>query len=135
MTWLLHNYFIPVLNPSAPPKTQAPPLRPLQPLLTRYKTLLKTTTRDASLRSQYKAEITQVLRDVERWVAEAKVAADVSAVTLEWDDTEVEAGQQEDGRERWALEKLCDALLEKGGLVPLSKKCVSGHQLAVKARF
>ena len=34
-----------------------------------------------------------------------------------------------------SLEKLCDALLEKGGLVPLSKKCVSGHQLAVKARI
>lgn len=122
MTWLLHNYFIPALNPSAPPKKQSPPLRPIQPLLAQYKTLLKSTTRDASLRSQYRAEVTQVLRDIERWLSEAKVAADVSAATLEWDDTEVEDGEQQDGRERWALERLCDALLEKGGLVPLSKK-------------
>lgn len=122
MVWLLNNYFVPALNPSAPPKTQAPPLRPLSPILTQYKGLLKTTTRDASLRSQYKTEITQVLRDIERWVAEAKVAADISAATLEWDASEVDGPEPEDTRERWALDKLCDALLEKGGLVPLSKK-------------
>ncbi|EKM60757.1 uncharacterized protein PHACADRAFT_155862 [Phanerochaete carnosa HHB-10118-sp] len=122
MAWLLQNYFNPALSPSAPPRKQTPPLRPLQPLLAQYKMLLKSTTRDASLRSQYKAEITQILRDIERWVAEAKVAADVSAATLEWDDIEVEDGEQQDSRERWALEKLCDTLLEKGGLVPLSKK-------------
>ena len=65
-----------------------------------------------------------MLREVERWVAEARVAADVSSVTLEWDTTEIEGGERDDSRERWALEKLCDALLEKGGLVPLSKKLV-----------
>ena len=122
MSWLLHNYFIPALNPSTPPKTRVTPLRPLQPLLAQYKTLLKTTTRDASLRTQYKLEITQVLREIERWVAEARVAADVSAATLEWDTTEVDGADAEDSRERWALEKLCDGLLEKGGLIPLSKK-------------
>lgn len=125
MGWLLHNYFVPALNPSAPPQTKSTPLRPVQPLLTQYKALLKTTTRDASLRSQYKTEITQVLRDIERWLAEAKVAADVSAATLELDPTEAEGVEEDDSRERWALEKLCDALLEKGGLVPLSKKSVT----------
>lgn len=124
MVWLLHNYFIPALNPSAPAKTQTTSLRPLQPLLIQYKALLKMTTRDASLRSQYKAEISQILRDIERWVAEAKVAADISAATLAWDDTE-EGREQEDSREHWTLEKLCDTLLEKGGLVPLSKRWVT----------
>jgi ribosomal biogenesis protein LAS1 len=122
MSWLLLNYFIPALNPSTPPKTHAPLLRPLLPILTQYKTMLKMTTRDASLRSQYKLEITQILREVERWVAEVKVAADISAATLEWDAAEVEGTEGEDSRELWALEKLCDALLDKGGLVPLSKK-------------
>lgn len=122
MTWLLHHYFIPALNPSAPPKTQAPPLRPLSPLIAEYKSLLKVTTRDASLRSQHKAEIAQILRDIERWVAEAKVAADISAATLEWDPLETDGAEEVDGKERWALGKLCDSLLEKGGLVPLSKK-------------
>ena len=128
MAWLLHNYFIPALNPSAPSKIKAPPLRPILPLLTQYKALLKTTTRDASLRTQYKAEVAQVLRELERWVAEARVAADVSAATLEWDTTDIEGAEVEDSRERWALEKLCDALLEKGGLVPLSKKCAAEHE-------
>ena len=124
MAWLLHNYFIPALNPSAPPKRAVPPLRPLSPLLSQYKNLLKMTTRDASLRSQYKLEIAQILREIERWVAEAKVAANFSASTLEWDGTETEGAEEDDSRERWALERLCDALLEKGGLVPLSKKSV-----------
>ncbi|KIP08546.1 hypothetical protein PHLGIDRAFT_69150 [Phlebiopsis gigantea 11061_1 CR5-6] len=122
MVWLLNNYFIPALNPSAPLKTRAPPLRPLSPLLSQYKGILKITTRDASLRSQYKAETSQVLRDIERWVAEAKVAADISAATLEWDSSGVDGPELEDTRARWALDRLCDVLLEKGGLVPLSKK-------------
>ena len=80
------------------------------------------TTRDASLRTRHNTEITQTLRDVERWVAEAKVAANLSSATLEWDVLETESLEEGDSRERWALEKLCDSLLEKGGLVPLSKK-------------
>lgn len=124
MTWLLHNYFIPALNPSSAPTVKTTPeLRPLSPLITEYKNLLKLTTRDASLRTQYKPEITKVLRDIERWVAEAKLAADVTAATLDWDDHEAdEDGEAEDSRERWALFRLCDYLLEKGGLIPVSKK-------------
>jgi hypothetical protein len=122
MTWLFHNYFLPTLNPSAAPQGQKTTLRPLTPVLKRYKGLLKLTTRDASLRAQYHPEINAVLRDVERWVAEARVAASVEGfgdVLAEDEDQD----QDQDVKELWALEKLCDALMEPGILVPLSKKC------------
>ena len=115
MAWLLHNYFLPTLNPAAaaPPPSQPVPLRPLAPLLKQYKALSKATIRDASLAPRYSLDISRILRDVERWVTEAKVAAR----GVRWED-----GEEVDSRERWALDRLCDALLEKGALVPLSKK-------------
>lgn len=122
MGWLLQNYFLPTINPSLPAPSQESTVRSPAPLLKVYKNLLKITTRDASLRTQYRHEITKVLRDIERWIAEAKVAADASAAALDWDVSENEAHAEEDGREQWALEKFCDTLLEKGGLVPMSKK-------------
>ncbi|KII86378.1 hypothetical protein PLICRDRAFT_287605 [Plicaturopsis crispa FD-325 SS-3] len=109
MAWLLHNYFLPALNPYSSSLTSTTPTRPLAPLLKQYKTLLKITTRDATLQKEYRAEIAHVLREVERWVAEAK--------TVEWNGDD-----DEDAREQWALDGVCDALLEKGALVPLSKK-------------
>ncbi|EMD41590.1 hypothetical protein CERSUDRAFT_41872 [Gelatoporia subvermispora B] len=123
MTWLLHNYFLPTLNPSAPPPSRSASTRPLAPILNRYKTLLKATNRDASLLTKLRPEMTKILRDIERWVAEAKVAATASAGELDWDASrELHSPDEADWRERWALEKLCDALVEKGALVPLSKK-------------
>ncbi|KZT06264.1 Las1-domain-containing protein [Laetiporus sulphureus 93-53] len=115
MAWLLNNYFLPTLNPSTPARAQRVSLRPLSPLLKQYKALLKTTTRDASLAGRLRPEITRVLREVERWIAEAKVASP--------GETGEDADGEGDGRERWALGRLCDALIEKGALVPLSKKC------------
>lgn len=139
MAWLLHNYFLPQLRPveGAQPTRKEPQLRPLAPLLKEYKSILKLTTRDGSLRRQYAPRITAALRDIERWIAEAKVAADVAdADGLGWgepargesgtsDEKLVDGGEEEDVRERWALERLCDALIERGALVPLAKKCVA----------
>lgn len=122
MTWLLHNYFLPTLNPSTVPPQQAAPLRPLAPILKQYKSLRKIITRDASLRSQYQQEIKGVFRDVERWIAEATVAANVAVGELGWDTSE--KGDQT-AKERWALERLCDGLMDKGALAPLSKKYAS----------
>ncbi len=103
--------------------TKTPALRPLDPLLTQYKSLLKTTTRDASLRTKYKPEVTKVLRDVERWLSEAKLAANITAVTLDLDDVQADDDAEDaDPREWSALNQLCDHLLRKGGLVPISKK-------------
>ncbi|OCH92729.1 Las1-domain-containing protein [Obba rivulosa] len=123
MAWLLHNYFLPTLNPSAPPSSRSTTVRPLTPILNRYKALLKATTRDVSLLANLRPDITKVLRDIERWVAEAKVAASASAGELDWASShDVPSPGEADWRERWALERLCDALTEKGALVPLSKK-------------
>jgi len=92
-------------------------LRPVAPLLKHYKTLLKLVTRDASLRKQYQPDIDVVMRDIERWLAEAKVAADFAADAYGWDTT-IDGNdiEQEDPRERWSLERLCDALVEKAFL-------------------
>ncbi|KAJ7275427.1 Las1-like-domain-containing protein [Mycena haematopus] len=119
MVWLLHNYFLPTINPSTMAPPQSPPLRPLAPVLKQYKSLRKIITRDASLRSQYQQEIKTVFRDVERWIAEASVSANVAVGELGWGTS---GKGDPSAKERWALERLCDALMEKGVLVPLSKK-------------
>jgi len=119
--------------------------RPVGPLLRRYKSLLKTVSRDASLRAWHAADISRALREIERWLAEARVAAHTHAREfaswLPYRDRG-RAGAQMDGGERdddgdddddevlepteaWALDRFCDALLEKGALVPVSRKLVS----------
>lgn len=115
MSWLRRNYFLPTISPENQPAGASTSLSPISPLLAQYKHLLKMTTRDASLKSRSKPELARILRDVENWIMEAKVAA-----------TMVNFGTQEgeDGKERWALERLCDALVGRGGLVPLSKRFI-----------
>ena len=124
MSWLLHNYFLPALNPSTPaPAT--PSLRPVEPLLKQYKALVKMFTRDASLRTKYKPDLMKLLRDIERWVAEAKVEAHGAFRGFDYvPEVDGENSSQEDRPEKWALLKLSEALLEKGMMVPLSKKSV-----------
>lgn len=65
------------------------------------------------------------MKDIERWLAEAKVSANTVAGNLEWGQSTggpiLDSGEV-DAKERWALEKLCDGLLEAGILVPLSKR-------------
>jgi len=63
-----------------------------------------------------------LLREIERWVAEAKVAANVAVGGFGWDVDSTAEYDGQDVRERWALDRLCEALLEKGVLVPTSKK-------------
>ena len=124
MAWLLNNYFLPTLNPTAPPTAPSVPLSPLAPLLKRYKALLKATTRDATLEVQFRKEITKSTRAIERWIAEAKVSA-ARSVNIGWDDNAPEdSDEDEDFREKWALDEFCEALLEKGIIVPLSKRSV-----------
>ncbi|KAF5356105.1 hypothetical protein D9756_004030 [Leucocoprinus leucothites] len=130
MSWLLYNYFLPTINPANASQRETPPLRPLAPVLKQYKSVLKTITRDASLRTRYKQEVNTITRDIERWISEAKVAANIIVRELSWDmgedlAEEHKGGNRDDNidtKEKWALERFCDALLEKGSLVPLSKK-------------
>ncbi|KAH8120502.1 Las1-domain-containing protein [Phellopilus nigrolimitatus] len=121
LVWLLHNYFLPTLSVSVSADRTSPPvqLSLLAPHIKKYKSLLKTITRDASLKTQLKGDLARVLRDVERWVGEAQVASSAD-VFSGWG-----AGEQADGdseNERWALERMCEVLLERGGLVPISSK-------------
>jgi ribosomal biogenesis protein LAS1 len=95
--------------------------------------MVKIVVRDASLRTRFRQAIGATTRDIERWVAEAKVAADISSGDVGWatdGDTlraprTVDEDDHINSKERWALERLCDVLLEKGGLVPLSRKYVA----------
>ncbi|KAI0374539.1 Las1-domain-containing protein [Pilatotrama ljubarskyi] len=121
MAWLLPNYFLPTLNPATPSAAPLQPLRPLSPLLKQYKAFMKATTRDATLRVQYRAEITKLTREIERWIAEAKVASASAMGGVGWEDPQ-EDGDEEDAREKWALDQFAEALIQKGMLVPLSKK-------------
>ncbi|KAI6044526.1 Las1-like-domain-containing protein [Pisolithus marmoratus] len=121
LLWLFHNYFQPTLNPSAP-QPPSSTLRPIAPLLKSYKQLMKTVTRDASLRKRQQGDIDAVMRDIERWIAEAMVSADLANNAITWGFDEDSENHRGDTKERAALEPLCDALLDVGALVPLAKK-------------
>ncbi|KAF8203715.1 Las1-like-domain-containing protein [Pholiota molesta] len=83
MAWLLHNYFLPILNPVSAQQIITAPIRPLAPILKVYKNTMKIMTRDVSLVNQYKPRILNILRDIERWISEAKVAANANAGDFE----------------------------------------------------
>jgi ribosomal biogenesis protein LAS1 len=88
---------------------------------------MKVVTRDTSLRQKYQHEIESVLRDVERWIAEAKTAVDISSGNLGWEGVEWDSSTVDSApvvKEKLALEALCENLMEKGALVPLAKKYV-----------
>ncbi|KAI6129295.1 Las1-like-domain-containing protein [Pisolithus croceorrhizus] len=121
LSWLFHNYFQPALNPSAPPPRSAA-LRPVAPLLKSYKQLMKTVTRDASLRKRQQGDIDVVMREIERWIAEAMVSADLANNVITWGFDEHSENYRSDTKKRAALEPLCDALFNIGALVPLAKK-------------
>lgn len=111
---------MPTLSPTY--QEQAPAavkLSPISPLLKRYKSVMKVITRDASLSNQYKPEVRDIFRSVERWIGEAKIAA-TSAIFNGWGAEQSDEASREN--ERWAMEQLCEALTEKGGLVPTSVK-------------
>ena len=119
---------MPELHPSSVEPDRRQLLQSATPLLKKYSVLMKIVTRDASLRQEHQPEIDSVLRDIERWIAEAKAAVDISNGNLGWegiefDDSAVNSTQAT--KERLALEALCDNLMEKGALVPLAKKCMS----------
>jgi len=106
MTWLLHNYFFPTLNPTV--QFQVKPLRPLAPLLKQYKSLSKLITRDASLAKTYRPAL-----------------ATLAVADFDWESGKVSDGTNVDNAdgERWALDKLCEELLQNGVLVPRKKIC------------
>ena len=83
---------------------------------------MKAVTRDGSLRKQYQGDIDAAIRNVERWISETQVSAGLTAHPLGWASDDNFVASQVDIKEKWALEILCDALFERGVVVPVSKK-------------
>ena len=117
MEWLLRNYLEPILDPAIQNADRPAPLRPLSPLLSQYKPLMKIVVKDTTSLSQHQSEIDKLLREIERWIGEAKVDASVAFGGVSW----AEADSQEED-ETIALERLSEELLQKGALVPVSRK-------------
>ena len=124
MIWLLHNYFLPIISPPINNSEEVVSLRPLAPYLIEYKNAMKIVIRDVSLASQQKRKVIALIRDLERWIAEGRVAANF--VEESWSQIQFSGSPMtaSDPKEIWALEKFCEKLSEKGRLVPLSKKFV-----------
>ncbi len=101
LDWLYLNYWYPAAHPSTtlPPL----PLEPLQTLFTSYKSLTKIYLRDVSKTSSTKPELSNVLKNIERWINEV--------------------GGNGSRKER-ALNGVIDVFLDVGGLVPTARKCV-----------
>ena len=125
MTWLLHNYFLPIISPPINTSEETVSLRPLTPCLIEYKKAMKIMILDVSLASQQKHKVIALMRDLERWIAESRVAANF-VVEESWTHLQSSGSPMiaSDPKEIWALERFCDKLSEKGWLVPLSKKFV-----------
>lgn len=125
LVWLLHNYFMPVLSMSETATRPAVQPASLAPLLKEYKALAKQTARDESLRASLQLDFTRLFRQLERWIGETKV----SSLSVSGGDDDAETG---------ALELLSNELLDKGGLVPVAKKCVRKphilHRLTLRRR-
>lgn len=118
-----------MINPQPTPSAVLQPLRPLKPILKQYKECMKIVSRDASLATTHKDQLTALMKSVERWLSEAAVAANVTFGELGWECSTEQISPQspetlseQELKARWALDRLCDELLEKGALVPLSKK-------------
>ncbi|KAG8897615.1 rRNA-processing protein las1, partial [Tulasnella sp. 417] len=82
----------------------------------RYKSLVKATSKDITLQKKRSVDFDKVFRGLERWIGEAKIAS-WGAMNLSVVDDD-----EHDWKEGWALDRLCEALLGRGGLVPVSKK-------------
>lgn len=83
---------------------------------------MKTVVRDGSLRKHYQDKINTVMRDIERWIAETLVSAELAVNALGWGLNDDSFAPQTDAKEKWALEVVCNALLDKGGIVPVAKR-------------
>jgi len=112
--WLSHNFFMPEIHPSTTAASTIPQIRSVAPILKQYKSLRKAVLQDATLRSQMKGDMESTYRNFGRWYSEAMLAANavINGPSLDYSAN----GDDEDRKERWALDVLCDELLVKGRL-------------------
>ncbi|KAF8321616.1 Las1-domain-containing protein [Clavulina sp. PMI_390] len=112
LTWLLNNYWLPTVAPANLEDAPPPVIPPVLPLLKEYRSLMKSIARDASIKGVKKGDIARMHRDLERWVGETKVSYGMDSGQMGMDDE----------GEKFAIEKLCEELVESGYLVSISKK-------------
>ncbi|KAG9085713.1 rRNA-processing protein las1 [Ceratobasidium sp. UAMH 11750] len=114
MTWLLNRYFLPTLSSSVS-TVESVNLPPLEPLLANYKSLMKTGLKDASLQGRNKTEVDKLMKEFVVWIADvsALYAADSSVRGVD--------AATPSQKTKFATQRFCERLCDKGGLVPLSK--------------
>lgn len=83
---------------------------------------MKAVARDGTLRKHHQGDIDSVMRDIERWITEVKVSAELAVNPLGWGFDDNSASTRADIKEKWALDNICNALVERGVLVPVSKR-------------
>ncbi|CAE6520310.1 unnamed protein product [Rhizoctonia solani] len=115
MQWLLNRYFLPTLSPSNATELERMEIPPLDPLLTEYKSLMKTCLRDTSLQGRSKTEVERLFKEFSAWIGDVATlyAADLSVQGSESNIT--------DQKLKFATRKFCERLCDRNGLVPLSK--------------
>ncbi|KAG8884687.1 rRNA-processing protein las1 [Tulasnella sp. 332] len=119
LAWLLRNYFIPTIHPTPSVEVQPTMVLPsFAPLLQEYKALMKLQANDSSLIHRQRDNLNRILRNMERWINETKLALRGSFGFQGID----EGNNVEEQSEGLALDYLCDNMLVKGGLFRVSKK-------------
>ena len=125
MKWLLQNYWLPTINPFEAPQITPPELPPLAPHLQEYKSLKKAAIKDASLKSLNKNNVNRILHQIERWVGGAKAAWSLGPGRNAHDEEKLS----------WALDQLCTELLQRGSIVPMSKKYIISIPRKANTKF
>lgn len=115
MQWLLNRYFLPTLSPPSTTALESIEIPSLDPLLSEYKSLMKTCLRDASLQGRIKADVEKLLKSFSAWIADVST---LYAVDLSIQSSGSDVSTQ---KLKVATQKFCERLCERNGLVPLSK--------------
>lgn len=89
----------------------------------RYKVVSKSITRDASLQKELGVELSKAIRNIERWLGEARVTFTAHNINDIGSSVVNHDGEDNgDEGERWALSCLSELLLERGSMVPISSR-------------
>lgn len=118
MQWLLNRYFLPTLSPTSTAGLESIDAPSLEPLLTEYKSLMKTCIRDASLLGRSKPDIDRLLKRFSAWIADVSTLYAVD-LSIQYSGSNITARKL-----KFATRKFCERLCERNGLVPLSKRYV-----------
>lgn len=87
--------------------------------------------KDSSLVTKRKGELNRILRDVDRWISDTKMAVTGSKVHV----NDEEDADMDQWAEELVLDRVCDGLLAKGGLLASRKSVtiIHTHGMAMSA--